>query len=87
MRSIALMLLVLPLATLATAQDEEAQSNRRVKYAERTEIDFTGIEVTAGWNKPEGELVVDRIALEFPPMIDLRADFTAEMQGSLDAVK
>lgn len=70
-------------ATPALAQDE----NRDVKYKERTEIDFEGVDVTGELVKPQGQLLLDRRKASFNPLIRLREDFNKEMQQSVDEVK
>lgn len=70
-------------ATPALAQDD----NREVKYKERTEIDFEGVDVTGELVKPQGQLLLDRRKASFNPLIRLREDFNKEMQQSVDEVK
>ncbi len=74
------------LSTAAFAQDED-DGNRDVKYKERTEIDFDGVDVTGELVKPQGQLLLDRRKADFNPLIKLRANFDTEMKQSVDEVK
>ena len=76
-------------ASPAFAQDEggEDDSNREVKYKERTEIDFDGLDVTGELVKPSGALLLDRRKADFNPLIKLRQNFDTEMKQSVDEVK
>jgi hypothetical protein len=69
----------------AFAQDEE--EGREVRYKEKTEIDFEGVDVSGELVKPSGSLLVDRKKAQFNPLIQLRADFNAEMKESVNEVK
>ena len=71
-------------ATTAIAQDD---ANRSVKYKERTEIDFEGVDVSGELVKPQGQLLLDRKRANFNPLIRLRENFNDEMRRSVDEVK
>ena len=71
-------------ATPALAQDDDG---RQVKYKERTEIDFEGVDVQGELVKPQGQLLLDRRKASFNPLIRLREDFNNEMKQSVDEVK
>ena len=86
MRILALVLLALPTVGLAQEVDGSDQ-NRKVKYAERTEIDFVGVEVTSDFARPQAILVPEVIREGFAPMIEPRTDFTAEMRESILQVR
>ena len=76
------------LATPAFAQDENLGSEgREVKYKERTEIDFEGVDVNGELVKPQGQLLLDRRKADFNPLIKLRESFDTEMKQSVDEVK
>jgi len=76
------------LATPAFAQDENLDdTSREVKYKERTEIDFDGVDVTGELVKPQGQLLLDRRKADFNPLIKLRESFDTEMKQSVDEVK
>lgn len=78
-------------SSVAFAQDEapaaEADAGRQIKYKERTEIDFEGVDVTGELVKPQGALLLDRRKAQFNPLIRLREDFVVEMKASVDEVK
>ncbi|MFK7931300.1 MAG: hypothetical protein AB8H79_24165, partial [Myxococcota bacterium] len=71
-------------STTAMAQDDSARS---VKYKERTEIDFDGVDVSGELVKPQGSLLMDRKKAQFNPLIELRENFNAEMRESVNEVK
>jgi hypothetical protein len=64
----------------------DAESGRQIKYKERTEIDFEGVDVTGELVKPQGQLLLDRRKAEFNPLIKLRTDFNAEMKDSVNEI-
>jgi len=91
-RAIALVfgtLLTLP----AFAQEEPApeagadDAGRQIKYKERTEIDFEGVDVTGELVKPQGQLLLDRRKANFNPLIKLRENWNDEMRQSVDEIK
>lgn len=72
----------------AFAQEEvDADSGRQIKYKERTEIDFEGVDVTGELVKPQGSLLLDRRRASFNPLIKLRADWNDEMKASVDEIR
>ena len=71
----------------ASAQDAEDAGERSVKYKERTEIDFEGVDVNGELVKPQGALMLDRKRASFNPLIHLRTEFNEEMKQSIDEVK
>jgi hypothetical protein len=75
---------LLTVPALAFAQDED---ERTVKYKERTEIDFEGLDVSGELVKPQGALLLDRKRASFNPLIRLRTDFNQEMAESVDEIK
>ena len=80
---------LLAFAAPAFAQDEggEGESDRKVVYKTKTEIDFEGLDVSGELQKPQSALVLDRKKAQFNPLIKLREDFNAEMEQSVDEVK
>lgn len=72
-------------AAPALAQDDDA--GREIRYKERTEIDFEGVDVTGELVKPQGQLLLDRRKANFNPLIKLRTNFNVEMKQSVDEVK
>ena len=71
-------------STTALAQDD---SDRKVVYKQKTEIDFEGLEVAGELVKPQGALLLDRKRANFNPLIRLRLDFNEEMAASVDEIK
>lgn len=75
---------LLATSSVAFAQEDE---ERTVKYKERTEIDFEGLDVSGELVKPSGALLLDRKKASFNPLIRLRTDFNQEMAESVDEIK
>jgi len=73
-------------SSLAFAQEAD-EAGRQVKYKERTEIDFEGVDVSGELVKPEGALLMDVKRNQFNPLIRLRENFAVEMKQSIDEVK
>ena len=71
----------------AFAQDDGGDDGRQIKYKERTEIDFEGVDVSGELVKPQGALLLDRKRANFNPLIKLRQDFNEEMDQSVNQVK
>ena len=76
-------MILLLITTLAIAQE----SGQEVRYREKTEIDFEGLEVEGQLVKPQGALLLDRKRASFNPLIKLRADFNPEMSQSVNEIK
>ena len=75
-------------STAAFAQDEETTDDgRKIRYKEKTEIDFEGLDVSGELVKPSGALLLDRKRASFNPLIRLRTDFNEEMKESVDEIK
>ena len=68
------------------ARGQEAEE-RQIKYKERTEIDFEGVDITGELVKPAGSLVMDRRKAQFNPLIRLRLGFDDKMKESIDEIK
>ena len=83
-RIAALLAVGLLTSTTALAQDD---SDRKVVYKQKTEIDFEGLEVAGELVKPQGALLLDRKRANFNPLIRLRLDFNEEMAASVDEIK
>lgn len=75
-------LFLAPLTAFA-GDDEEG----RVVYRQKTEIDFEDLEIEGTLQKPQSALVLERKKAQFNPLIQLRANFNAEMEQSIDEVK
>jgi len=82
---------LLALSPAAFAQDDEGgggdDADRKVKYKEKTEIDFEGLDVSGELVKPQGSLLSERKRASFNPLIRLRTDFNQEMAESVDEIK
>lgn len=76
--------LMLLVSVPAFAQDD---GEREVRYQERTEIDFEGVDVSGELTKPSGVLLMDVKKTSFNPLIRFREDFDREMRESIDEVK
>jgi hypothetical protein len=74
-------------STAAFAQEETDDQGRKVKYAERTEIDFESLDVQGELTKPDGDIIMDVKRGQFNPLIRLRENFAVEMKQSVDEVK
>ncbi|MCB9675234.1 MAG: hypothetical protein H6737_08965 [Alphaproteobacteria bacterium] len=83
------LLLVLLVATPALAQDVEPEpTKQRVKFKERTELDFDAVRVDGTVTRPELTPVDGLTALDdFTILFRVRTDFSVEMSQSVDAVK
>ena len=76
-------MILLLLTSLALAQDD----SREVRYKDKTEIDFEGVDVEGQLVKPQGALLLDRKRASFNPLIKLRVDFNPEMSQSVNEIK
>lgn len=87
-RPATLLLATLALAAPAFAQDDvDAETGQKIKYKERTEIDFEGLDVQGELIKPSGALLMDVKRNQFNPLIRFREEFKKEMLQSVDEVK
>ncbi len=73
-------------ATGALAQEVD-DSERKIIYKSRTEIDFEGVDVAGELVKPSGALLLDRKKGSFNPLIRLREEFNLEMENSVNYIK
>jgi len=85
-RSIALMIVLLPLSTLAQAQ-EEPSVEPAVTYKSVTEIEFETQDLDGVVTRPNIEYVMERTEGRFPPLIQIRDDFNAELTESISRIK
>jgi hypothetical protein len=77
------MLLLILNLSIASAQE----TDKNVRYNQRTEIDFEGLDITGEMIKPSGSLVQSRQTAKFNPLIKIRTDFNPEMSQSVNNVK
>lgn len=76
------------LAGPAFAEDPKSEETEpKVIYKERTEIDFEGLEIEGELIKPQGALLLERQRASFNPLIKLRTDFDKEMDDSVQEIK
>ena len=74
-------------SSLMYTSTANAQDDSNVKYKDRTEIDFEGLDVAGELVKPQGALFSERKRASFNPLIKLRTDFKPEMSQSVNDVK
>ena len=75
--------IIIMLTSLGFAQEQD----RDVRYKQKTEIDFEGVDVEGTLVKPQGALLLDRKRASFNPLIKLRTDFNPEMTMSVNEIK
>ena len=71
-------------SNFAYGNDEEKPT---VKYKDKTEIDFEGLEIEGELVKPQGALLLERKRAHFNPLIKLRPDFNNEMKKSVTDIE
>jgi|TARA_R110000822_G_scaffold103252_1_gene229843 hypothetical protein len=76
-------MILLMITSLAIAQD----TDRQIRYKNKTEIDFEGVDISGHLVKPQGALLLDRKRATFNPLIKLRTDFNQEMSDSVSEIK
>ena len=81
------MILFFGLTSASYAQEAEAEPEREIRYKERTEIDFEGVDIIGELVKPSGKLLLDRKKAKFNPLIRMRSNFDKEMKDSVDEIK
>ena len=81
------MILFFGLTSISYAQEAEAEPEREIRYKERTEIDFEGVDIIGELVKPSGKLLLDRKKAKFNPLIRMRSNFDKEMKDSVDEIK
>lgn len=62
-------------------------SDDRVVYKQKTEIDFEDLEIEAVLQKPQSALILERKKASFNPLVKLRTDWKDEMDQSIDEMK
>ncbi len=82
-----MLLFLSALSTLALAQTPETDPGARVVVPPVQEIDFDPQKVHATLDRPSGTVVFGRRQATFNPLIQLRANFEAEMLQSADDVR
>ena len=85
--SLPLVLLASVVSATAHAQDDFAPDTRKVKYLERTEITFDGVDVTGELVGPSVIEISERPQAVFIDLIKIRRSFDGEIVASVSAVK
>lgn len=84
-KALILSLLLLPPHAAHAADDEE--TDRKVVYRQKTEIDFEDLEIEGILQKPQSALVLERKKASFNPLVKLRTDWNEEISQSVDDIK
>ena len=76
-------------ASLALAGDDslDEDSDRKIIYKQRTEIDFESLEVEGVLVKPSSSLVLERKKSAFNPLVKIRTDWDDMIEESIDDAK
>lgn len=76
-------------ASLAFAGDDnlDEDSDRKIVYKQRTEIDFESLEVEGTLVKPSSSLVLERKKAAFNPLVKIRTDWVDMIEESIDEAK
>lgn len=76
-------------ASLAFAGDDnlDEDSDRKIIYKQRTEIDFESLEVEGVLVKPSSSLVLERKKAAFNPLVKIRTDWVDMIEESIDEAK
>jgi hypothetical protein len=77
--------MLLLILNLSIAQAQE--TDKKVTYSQRTEIDFEALDITGEMVKPTGALIQTRQTATFNPLIQIRMDFKPEMSQSVNNIK
>jgi hypothetical protein len=85
--TIALLALIGASAYAAPPEEIDEATGRKIKYLERTEIEFQGVGLNGELVGPEGILVGEQRRPVFNPLIKLRENWKSEMAESVDQVK
>jgi len=61
--------------------------DKKIEYQKRTEIDFEALDIEGEMIKPKGSIIIERQKTKFNPLIELRMDWSHEMNDSVREVK
>jgi len=80
---------IILIAALLFAQPAKAEEedDRKIQYKQKTEIDFSDLNIEAALVKPQGILTIERKQASFNPLIKLRSNFNEEIDKSTDEIK
>lgn len=71
--------------TLSSAEEPKViQEADKTVYRKKTTVDFNDVQVEGELTKPEGSYVLNRRKTGFDSRIKVRADFSPELQKSVD---
>jgi hypothetical protein len=75
-------------ASLSFAGDDlDEDSDRKIIYKQRTEIDFESLEVEGVLVKPSSSLILERKKAAFNPLVKIRTDWDDMIEESIDDAK
>jgi hypothetical protein len=80
-------ILIAALLFVQPAQAGDKEEDRKVVYKQRTEIDFSDLNIEAALVKPQGILTIERKQASFNPLINLRKDFNDQIEQSTQEIK
>ena len=84
---IPLILSLMLLSEHAWAGEDDDNSDRKVVYKQKTEIDFEDLEVEATLQKPQSALILERKKASFNPLVKIRTEWSDEIERSTEEVK
>lgn len=73
-----------PATPQVTTKTRVVQEADKTVYRKKSVVDFSEVNVEGDLTKPEGSYVINRRKTGFDSRIKLRADFTPELQKSVD---
>jgi hypothetical protein len=76
-----------PIAAFAGDDIVWDEDGKKVVYKASTTIDFEDLEVEGTLQKPQSALILERKKAQFNPLVQLRTNFNAEMEQSIDEIK
>ena len=59
----------------------------KVVYKEKTEIDFESVEIEGAVKKPNGQMILERVKAQFNPLLEIRDNFSYEMDQSVKEIQ
>jgi hypothetical protein len=70
-----------------TEANVDAETGRPIKWLDRTEIIFEGVDVNGELTRPSTILTAERPRPKLPPLFEPRMNWDVEMKASVDDVK
>lgn len=68
----------------STPADASASQETKVVYEKKTVLDFSDVTLEGELTRPEGSYVLNRERARFGSLVELRGDFTPELEKSVD---